>query len=167
MVAARGFYKFCCVGNYIEIKAGFDRLKGIHNLKLEAEQDGFFELATVAYTVSFEIDGLEGSYVNVGVSKDMFTDAEVIRICQIGNMRLLVNYPVNERTMSGCVPVGRGSPLAPLLPFKIQNVQDLIQRYEELHDYFASWPKYPPDKGVFVTRDGQKLDYFVELQSPP
>jgi hypothetical protein len=130
-------------GNYKDVVAKLNRVKGIHDIRIYEIDEGFGIID--AEGLSFRIFGKEESYIAIpSPTLDLFTSASSIGLACIGDIEVSVSHYVNGRLEGGgYVDIGRASPLREVLPFTLRNFDELIDRYDELEAYFKQWPKYP------------------------
>ena len=76
---------------------------------------------------------------------DIFDDAEYIGLGRLGDRSLSIGITdsANDYSAGGCIDIGPESPLKSILPFTVRNLQELIDRYDELEQIFDNWPRYP------------------------
>jgi hypothetical protein len=62
------------------------------------------------------------------------------------------------RFWGGSIPMGPGSPYAPLLPVHFTNVQTVVEHYDELLASVEQWPRLP-ERATLVMPDGLRVRY--------
>jgi hypothetical protein len=122
----------------------------IENVAIEGDYEDRF-LYNV-FTVSFSIRGKPNSHITLLPFGDR--DLDPFRILQIGTISPLMME--HEPTLGWVIPrsptLGNDPDYRPSLPWKNMDLPMLVSKYDEVHEYFSSWPKRPEFKTI--TTDG-------------
>jgi hypothetical protein len=146
-------------GNYNDVVARVNRIKGIHDVQVYDIDLGFG--CSDAGLVSFRITGRPGSYVEILVPNvDLFTSTASIYLSCIGDIEPCVDYG----NAGGYANIGHESDLVSILPSPPRNLDELISRYDELEAYFKQWPKYPATHELIISWT-KKIEYYRSSRS--
>jgi hypothetical protein len=70
--------------------------------------------------------------------------------------------PVASHFWKNDVDVGPDTEFIDVLPFTISTVDELLERYDDLHAYFRTWPT-KEHRGTHKHSDGIDRFYYVEF----
>jgi len=127
------------VGNYEEFCQQIKFVNHIHSVHVtQIVQEPGIDVDAL----DFLIDGKPHSHVQIwSPDTDIFTSAHYIGLGVIGDMNVSVSYldSHGESIGGGCADIGPHSDLKEILPFTVKNLEELIDRYDELEAYFRTW----------------------------
>jgi hypothetical protein len=164
-VLAHYLYEDVCeelFGDYEPIAQRIKLVRGINNVFV-AEIGQWNGTTIDAEMVTFQIDGRPNSRVSIySPDFDMFTSANHICLGVISNMRVNTSHldASGEHHGSGGVDIGPESDLKDVLPFTVKNINELIDRYDELEVYFKTWPEWPETRSHKVS-SSFTLEYYI------
>jgi hypothetical protein len=154
-------------GAYWQVRAGLSDLVGAQAMDVVAEPD--LRLEHIRATIRLE----DGSEVELsGLTPASVRSTGTIGIEEMGGWRVAsrgcdcthrqVNATTGEQQCMMYVgrtfEVGKGGKLGGLVPFPVRNVQDLVDRYDELAGVLESLPAYP-EVGHLMAEDGTEIYY--------
>jgi hypothetical protein len=128
--------------------------------------DGFYEgdfLGTFTFvTVSLRIKGRPGSLIHLYCPEyDVATSRlQHLQVSRIGQMKPCCLD--DSRRIAGPPDIGAHGPLRNTRLPRITCFDDIIQHYDELESYFATWPVWPKTNSR-QTPDGTSIECWCEL----
>ncbi len=78
----------------------------------------------------------------------------------LGNTVSSTGEPVESDYWAGFIDLGANSPYKDIIPYPTRTLQDIIDHYEELVDYFDKWPR-ESEPGHVILDDGSVQTYYV------
>jgi hypothetical protein len=122
-----------------------------------AFDDGFHE---VVVSTRFSLPNRPETYLSLG-DLDLHQNGKLrhLRIRQIGDLRFAIANETRS-AWGNSVDIGPGTDLPLIIPKTIDNVNDLIDSYDELYKYFSQWPSRSRP-GQVKTVGGDAKIYFV------
>lgn len=169
-----GWYQLFGPGRFAEfeaIKARLDALPGVELVNASGHDDLGFEIH------GFEVN-IEGrGPLHLGaIDLDDFRQANRIQIDRIGNhvvtyamegyigtYRADTGEPTRSEGWGWGFDIGPGGRYSHLFPFEVNNVEDVIERYEDICRVLETWP-VQPEYGTF--QDAAGVRYFYAVQDP-
>ena len=149
------------------VESFLKKIDGI-GYSISTYEDVMEEVANVTITV----DGIpDSTIVLVGLSE--YESNGCFAITQIGKWRFVTTgtrflgahdsttgEPVKSNYWGGHIAMDPNSPYKEIIPFPINTVQDLVDNYEDLVDYFDTWPR-ESEPGQVILDDGSIQKYYV------
>lgn len=161
-------------GNREELAAGFAKDKRIVLYDMSTEQDGIGDVTCEVIYVTIGIKNKPGSRIVISMpEEDIFSsEADHISLAQLGDLILSEQVTYQDGTQSwGHVDVGTNSILSNVLPFAVRNLNELIERYDELYAGFKKWPSPDRPGRLTLTIPGgpdfkdMRIEYWAEPAS--
>jgi hypothetical protein len=153
-------------GNYDDIARKLNRSTAIYDVRITVIEQGIVGLAKDVETISFRIVGRPESHIKIiSPNQTIFGEADHMYLAEIGDFSLFVDYRDAQRSLigSGFPDVSSNGNLRRLLPFTISNLNQLISRYDDLINYFKTWPVYPKVQSVKISTSETLDCYRVNL----
>jgi hypothetical protein len=152
--------------DYWQVRAGLSRLDRAQVVSLYAEPD--IRLEQIHATLRLE----DGREIDLDLTPDSFRSTDCIRIGELQGWRVAiqgcdctyqqVDVRTGERQCSKYLgtgfEIGKNGDLGGLVPFPVQNVQDLVDQYDGIVRALESVPMYP-QYGHLVAENGNELYY--------
>lgn len=146
----------------------------IENVRIEGNEDVFYE----AEWVEFSICGKPGSKVALVVPHGERIDGGTkLWLSQLGPWSFTTfghgydgvtlidtGEPIKTDFNWNWVDVGSDGPFAELIPVKANTVADIVEHYDELVEFFETWPKQS-SPGKVQDQSGTLLHYFASPRS--
>jgi hypothetical protein len=151
-------------GNYDEVVRLFAKHPKIADAKIWPIREGFAELVTDAYGVEFTLVGKPDSVIALSTpTVDLFQDTSSIPLDRIGDVLLCARYIDDQSgsTSHSSVDIGAQSKLDNALPLAVRNIDELINRYDELLSHFRNWPD-SSNVGVVRLSPTRRIEYWAE-----
>jgi len=153
--------------DYWQVRAGLSRLDGAQVVVLRAEPA--IRLEQIHGTLRLE-DGRE--FQLGSLTPESFRSTDVIQIGEMSGWQVVtqgcdcthqqVDVKTGERQCSVYLTtgfeIGKHGDHGRLVPFPVQNIQDLVDRYDEIVGIVESMPEYPR-YGHLVAGNGNELYY--------
>jgi hypothetical protein len=173
-VAAFVAYHLVGPGRYAEfedIQARLRALPGVTLLDASGHEDVTFEID------GFTIDVEDRGVISFGsLSRESFEHADHLPVLSIGGDQVIVvregyigvyradtKEPVRSTGWGYGIDVGPEGPFSRFFPFALDNVQSVLDRYEEICAELATWPMQP-EYASFQDEEG--IRYFYALRDP-
>jgi hypothetical protein len=168
------WYHLAGPGRYAEfedLQARFRALPGVTLLDASGHDELLFEID--GFTIDVEDRG-EVSFG--GLSRASFERVGHLPLTRIGGYQVIVvsegyigvyradtKEPVRSTGYGYGIDVGPEGPFSRFFPFALDNVQSVLDRYEEICSVLASWPMQP-EYASFEDEEGTR--YFYALKDP-
>lgn len=149
------------------VQAILKKVDGI-GYSINTFEDVTEEVANVTITVDSVPDS---KIVLVGLSE--YESNGCFAITQIGKWRFVTTgsrflgavdsvtgKPEKSNYWGGHLAINPNSPYKEIIPFPINTVQDIVDHYEELVEFFDSWPR-ESNPGRVILEDGSVQKYYV------
>lgn len=162
------WYTFAGPGYYAEfndIKASFETMPDMDIVEIGGNQDPTYEDIWAKILVKGK-----GQIDLYSLTRTSFRDGDHIFLGTIGPYEIIVEgegyvgaykmetgEPVRSQFYGGAIDIGREGAFAQFFPFKMNNVHDVIARYDDITEIIARWPA-EPDKTHF--KDDEGTDYY-------
>lgn len=154
----------CLNGNYDELKRRFHNHRAIYDVTIGTIEQGLGDFAIDVYDVRFKIAGRKDTLVAINTPElDLFEDAKSICIDRMGDVSITATY-IDEASGfngTGGVDVSLNSDLREVLPCTVRNLDELVERYDELLAGFRTWPTYD-DPGVVRMSPTITIKYWAQ-----
>jgi hypothetical protein len=168
------WYHLAGPGRYAEfedLQARLRAMPGVTLLDASGHEDVTFEIS------GFTIDVEDRGEISFGeLSRASFERVDHLPLTRIGGHQVIVvmegyigvyradtKEPVRSEGWGYGIDVGPEGPFARFFPFALDNVQSVLDRYEEICSVLASWPMQP-EYATF--QDEQGTRYFYALKDP-
>jgi hypothetical protein len=152
--------------DYWRVRAGLSRLKGAQVVGLYAEPGIRLEQFHAALRLE------DGREIDLSLTSDSFRSTDCIGIEELEGWRVAirgcdctyqqVDVKTGESRCSNYLgtgfEIGKQGDLGGLVPFPVQNVQDLVNQYDGILRVLESMPMYP-QYGYLVAENGNELYY--------
>ena len=144
------------------------QVSGISEIKLHSHVDVVEEVNSSSFSVDgfpgsiVELEGL-GLYANKGrfwISRIGKWKFKVSGRRRVGVYRADTGEPIESDYFGSSIELGHNSPYKDLMPFEINTMQDLADRYGDLVELFETWPR-KANPGSVTLEDGTIQSYFV------
>ena len=149
------------------VESYLKKIDGI-GYSISTHEDVIEEVASVTITLK---DLPDSRIVVYGLATYESTGA--FALGEIGKWRLVIQgrrflgatdsstgEPVESNYWGGCIQLGADNPYEKIIPYPTNTLQDIIDHYEELVDYFDTWPR-ESEPGRVVLEDGSVQKYYV------
>jgi len=123
-------------------------------------------------SVTITIDDIPESRIVVQGLEQYKTSGQ-FAISEIGKWRFVIagttfmgaknsstGEPVKSNYWGGYITLGRDSPYRELIPYPTNTLQDIVDHYRELVDYFETWPR-ESEPGEVILDDGSAQRYYA------
>jgi hypothetical protein len=168
------WYQLAGPGRYAEfedLQARFQAMPGVTLLDATGHEDVTFEIS------GFTIDVEDRGEISFGaLSRASFERVDHLPLYSIGGHKMIVvmegyvgvyradtNEPMRSKGWGYGIDVGPQGPFARFFPFALDNVQSVLDRYEEICSVLAGWPMQPEYASF---EDEQGTRYFYALKDP-
>ncbi len=157
------------------VLAEIAKVPGVTKVKVYGNEDVTYEV----FYVTFQLAGRPGTSVSLGISDNMTENAEHLYLEGVGPWSFRTkghtygeisntHQKIRELSYGFAIDVGPAGDFAPLLPFKLSNVQDVIAHYDDLEKLFASWPdvnhvgKLTGIKNELTGKHDDTIEYYCD-----
>ena len=142
------------------VESSLKKIDGI-GYSISTHEDVIEEVASVTITLK---DLPDSRIVGYGFATSESTGAFALGEIQgrrfLGATDSSTGEPVESNYWGGCIQLGNHSPYKDIIPYPTHTLQDIIDHYEELVDYFDTWPR-ESEPGRVVLEDGSVQKYYV------
>lgn len=142
----------------------------IEVVDLEFDYDGIADIEKSVYSCELRLKGRPAaSFLLIQPSLAFLNGRDHAAFCRIGDQFPMCFYEDPQRSQissATSIPVGRGSPLADVLPGDMNGLDDVIERYDELLEAVRNWPTVNSPKSVPWIHDGE-IRYWTSPVVPP
>lgn len=168
-----GYHGYYMIGpgryaEFEDIQARLRQMPGVRLLDASGHEDVTFEIG------SFTIDVEDRGEIAFGaLDRDSFEVADHLPIHSIGGYEVIVvmegyigvyraesGEAMRSTGWGGGIDVGPEGPFSRFFPFPLSNVQQVLDRYEEICGELAGWP-LQPEYRTFQDEEGTHYDYSV------
>ena len=166
------WYRIEGPGQYTEynsIQSEFEKIPGLKIISLKGVWDVTFDYCWG----DFELKD-KGRLSLQAITIECFGNPEKVCISGVGDIEFNIEskgylgirdsntgQPVVSKSYGSFIQLGPKGELSHLFPFRIRNVQDVIDNYDSIYEIVEKWPIYPK-QGHFKSADG--TDYYYSIK---